>query len=151
MNKWITLALVAALAGGAYWMLRPEPAPQPGAAQGNRPGAGPGNPETGETVAVILPELSAQAQRGQQFFQALCAVCHGPNAGGLDGAAPPLIHLTYRPAHHADMAFVLAARRGVQAHHWGFGNMPPVEGMTDAELRDIITFIREVQVANGIT
>lgn len=48
------------------------------------------------------------------------------------------------------MAFVLAARNGVRAHHWPFGNMTPVPGLTDPELAGIIRFVREVQVANGI-
>jgi hypothetical protein len=39
---------------------------------------------------------------------------------------------------------------GVQAHHWRFGNMPPVEGITRAEVATIITYIRELQRANGI-
>ena len=152
MNKWIALAAVAAIAGGAWWMLRPAPAPAPitTAGQGARPGAAPANPETGETVAVSVPELSAQARRGQQYFQAACARCHGPNAGGIEGKGPPLVHSYYRPAHHADAAIMLAVRRGVQSHHWRYGNMPVIEGITDGEITDIIAFIRSVQQANGI-
>ena len=41
-------------------------------------------------------------------------------------------------------------RRGSQAHHWGFGDMPTVAGVSDADLADIIAFIRETQKANGI-
>ena len=48
------------------------------------------------------------------------------------------------------MAFVMAARNGVRAHHWPFGNMAAVPEVTDAELAGIIRFVREVQVANGI-
>lgn len=48
------------------------------------------------------------------------------------------------------MAFVRAAREGVRAHHWRFGDMPPVEGVSDADLAGIIAFVREVQRANGI-
>jgi hypothetical protein len=48
------------------------------------------------------------------------------------------------------MAFLLAARQGSRAHHWSFGDMPPVPGVSDAELADIIAFVREVQHANGI-
>ena len=50
------------------------------------------------------------------------------------------------------MAFVLAARNGVRAHHWPFGNMPPVEQpLTDGELAAIIAYVRELQRANGIS
>lgn len=98
---------------------------------------------------VAISKLSGAATRGQAAFGAFCATCHGADAGGTN-TGPPLIHKFYRPGHHGDMAFVLAARRGAPAHHWKFGNMPPVQGVTDAELADIITFVREVQKANGI-
>ena len=50
------------------------------------------------------------------------------------------------------MAFVLAARNGVRAHHWPFGDMPPVgQPLTDGELAAIIAYVRELQRANGIS
>jgi mono/diheme cytochrome c family protein len=98
---------------------------------------------------VIVPELSEAGLRGQTAFGKYCATCHGADAGGT-GSGPPLIHKLYHPGHHGDMAFAQAARRGSQAHHWGFGDMPPVAGVSDADLADIIAFIRETQKANGI-
>ena len=100
-------------------------------------------------VDVVIPELSLAGARGEAAFGRYCATCHGADAGGT-GSGPPLIHRIYHPGHHGDMAFVLAARRGSRAHHWSFGNMPPVGGISDAELTDIISFIRETQKANGI-
>lgn len=103
-------------------------------------------------ASVIVPEqLSAQAVQGETYFNAVCASCHGINAAGQDGAAPPLVHRIYEPGHHRDMAFVLAARNGVRAHHWPFGDMLPVEQLlTDGELNAIIAYVRELQRANGI-
>lgn len=102
-------------------------------------------------VEVALPtEFSEAAQIGQRAFEAKCADCHGANAAGQNGVAPPLVHKIYEPGHHSDMAFVLAARNGVRAHHWDFGNMPPVEGLTDADLKMIARYVRELQAANGI-
>jgi len=98
---------------------------------------------------VIVPRLSEAATRGQVAFETYCAACHGADAGGTN-TGPPLIHRFYHPGHHGDMAFIMAARRGARAHHWNFGDMPPVQGVSDAELADIITFVREVQRANGI-
>ncbi|HUS55520.1 MAG TPA: cytochrome c [Thermohalobaculum sp.] len=98
---------------------------------------------------VTVPELSEAGSRGQTAFGAYCASCHGADAGGT-GSGPPLIHKIYHPGHHGDMAFVSAARQGSRAHHWSFGNMPPVAGISDAEIADIIIFVREVQQANGI-
>ena len=81
-----------------------------------------------------VPAPSEEARNGQVVFDRLCASCHGANAAG-GPAGPPLVHSIYRPAHHADVAFVLAVRCGVGAHHWRFGDMPPqpaVRGMRSA-------------------
>lgn len=102
-------------------------------------------------VEVALPaELSADAQIGKRAFDAKCAECHGANAAGQNGVAPPLVHKTYEPNHHSDMAFVLAAKNGVRAHHWNFGNMPAVESVTDGDVKMITRYIRELQKENGI-
>ena len=101
-------------------------------------------------VTVKVPELTGLARQGERVFNARCAVCHGRNAAGQQGVAPPLVHLIYRPAHHADGAFVIAAQQGVIAHHWTFGNMPPVENVTRGELKAIVAYIRALQKENGI-
>ena len=111
----------------------------------------PGSPPSGAALAnVTVPDLSPVAQEGETLFNRSCASCHGKNAAGQDGIAPPLIHKIYEPNHHGDAAFHLAAKNGVRAHHWQFGNMPAVEGVTDPELKKIVVYIREVQRANGI-
>ena len=38
----------------------------------------------------------------------------------------------------------------VRSHHWRFGNMPPVAGITRAEVVSIVTYFRTLQRANGI-
>ncbi|MDF1610335.1 cytochrome c [Hoeflea sp. YIM 152468] len=125
------------LLGGAVFIFRslqtPETAPS-GAALAN----------------VVVPDLSAQARDGEILFNRSCASCHGIDAAGQDGIAPPLVHKIYEPSHHGDAAFHLAAKNGVRAHHWQFGHMPPVEGITDPELDLIVLYVRELQRANGI-
>ncbi len=108
--------------------------------------------ESGAPLAeVVVPaEFSPQAQLGERAFNAKCAVCHGKNAAGQNGVAPPLVHQIYRPAHHGDLAFQMAAQNGVISHHWRFGNMPPVEGVTQADVKTIVAYIRELQRANGV-
>lgn len=101
-------------------------------------------------AAVTVPELSVGGQEGEGLFNRSCASCHGKNAAGQDGVAPPLVHKIYEPNHHADIAFQLAAKNGVRAHHWQFGNMPAVEGITDPEIEKIVVYVRELQRANGI-
>ncbi|MEQ8401586.1 MAG: c-type cytochrome [Roseitalea porphyridii] len=99
---------------------------------------------------VVVPNLSAQAALGKTLFDASCADCHGANAAGRDGVAPPLVHIIYEPSHHSDTSFHLAVQNGVRAHHWSFGDMPPVEGVGEADVTAIIAYIRELQRANGI-
>tara|TARA_R110000737_G_scaffold127218_2_gene159741 strand:- start:4120 stop:4560 length:441 start_codon:yes stop_codon:yes gene_type:complete len=109
-------------------------------------------PEDGAAmVAVTLPDtLSPEGMMGKRAFDAVCADCHGENAAGKMGFAPPLIHKIYEPSHHGDMAFQMAAANGVRAHHWNFGDMPPQPEVTRADVSSIIAYIREVQRANGI-
>lgn len=101
-------------------------------------------------VDVTIPSLNAAQTKGEAVFNANCASCHGKNAAGREGVAPPLIHKIYEPNHHGDMAFVLAAKQGVRQHHWSFGNMPPVPGVSDDEITNIIAYVRTLQRANGI-
>lgn len=109
-------------------------------------------PKQGDPIiAVSLPDtLSAGAQIGKRGFDSICAACHGENASGREGMGPPLVHDDYRPGHRADMAFRLAVQNGVPAHHWSFGNMPPQDGLTRADVAAITTYVRELQRANGI-
>jgi len=133
----IVLVAVAILAvvGVVVWL---------GAPQVANPGKG------AAMIQVQVPSLSTIGAQGQKLFEKNCADCHGNKASGQKGVAPPLIHKVYKPSHHADISFQRAAKFGVRAHHWPFGNMPPVEGVTSAEVDKITVFIREVQRANGI-
>lgn len=100
-------------------------------------------------VAVTVPELSDVALAGETLFDQNCAECHGDNAAGTD-QGPPLVHDIYEPDHHADISFVLAAQRGVRAHHWRFGDMPPQPEVSEEEVQRIVQYVRELQRANGV-
>ena len=137
------LLLTSALAVG-FWFFNAKEDP----VGSTKPGVSDGN---SEIVSVVQPEtFSTNAKIGKLAFDAKCAVCHGTNAAGQDGVAPPLVHKIYEPSHHGDASFLLAAKNGVRAHHWRFGNMPPVEGITDGDVKMIVAYVRELQRANGI-
>ena len=105
----------------------------------------------GALANVLLPDtLSQNAQIGKLAFEVKCVSCHGTNAAGQAGVAPPLVHIIYEPNHHGDESFQRAAALGVRAHHWSFGNMPAVEGLTRTDVKMIVAYIRELQLANGI-
>ena len=106
-------------------------------------------PRQGETAALTLPDLSPEQQTGRALFDANCTECHGQNALGSD-RGPPLLHRIYEPSHHSDSAFLLAVRKGVRAHHWKYGNMPAIDGISDNEVVQITAYVRALQRANGI-
>lgn len=143
MRSAIIVGAVAVVGAIAYVMWPPAEDSQQSARDA---GAG------GDVLAeVILPDgLSQDAQIGKLAFEAKCAACHGNNAAGQDGVAPPLVHVIYEPGHHGDESFQRAAAMGVRGHHWPFGNMSPVEGITRGDVTMIIAYIRELQRANGI-
>lgn len=149
MNNKMLMGLVAVfVAAVAYVILQPN---NPGSPQG-MVREDTSSTEQGAPLAVVkVPaEFSADALIGKRGFEAKCAVCHGINAAGQNGIAPPLVDNIYRPGHHSDMAFVIAAKNGVRSHHWKFGNMPAIKGLTDADVKYIARYIRELQRENGI-
>ncbi|MDE0602316.1 MAG: cytochrome c [bacterium] len=102
-----------------------------------------------ESVAVTVPDLSETARRGADLFEANCSECHSADAGGTS-EGPPLVHIYYEPGHHADFSFHIAVRQGTPQHHWEFGDMDPVPGLSDGEVNEIICYVRELQYANDI-
>ncbi len=86
---------------------------------------------------------------GKALYVKNCARCHGLGGVGTD-KGPPFLNKIYRPSHHSDMSFLMAALNGVRAHHWSFGNMPPVEGVGMAEVGMITQYIRSIQREAGI-
>ena len=106
-------------------------------------------PRQGEAASLMLPDLSPQQHTGRALFDANCTACHGQNALGSD-RGPPLLHRIYEPSHHSDSAFLLAVRKGVRAHHWKYGNMPAIDGISDNEVVQITAYVRALQRANGI-
>jgi len=95
------------------------------------------------------PDFTADAQIGRVLFSANCAKCHGANLRGT-GKGPPFLDKAYRPGHHGDMAFHLAASTGVKQHHWKFGDMPPVAGVSGEDVANIIAYVRLEQKKVGI-
>ena len=133
LPKYLVVAALTAAFGVWIWQL-----------------AGPSGTSEGRTVNVKVPKLSVLATNGKAAFDANCASCHGLNAAGSD-KGPPLVHNVYNPGHHSDGAFFVAAKIGVRQHHWPYGDMPPQPRADDIQLTAIVQYVRELQVANGIS
>jgi len=140
-RKYLLIGACAVAAAAALFFLRPAPANDV---------ASSAPPEGSAMVAIQMPPIEGNAAIGQRIFENVCVACHGTNAVGVEGAGPPLIHVIYEPSHHADESFQRAVAVGVRSHHWRFGDMPPVEGLTRGDVAMVIAYIREIQRANGI-
>ena len=101
--------------------------------------------DAGSGISIQDPEMVAA---GDALYQANCASCHGTDLRGT-AQGPSHLSVVYEPGHHGDAAFLLAARNGVQQHHWGFGNMEPVPGLSDEDISAIVAFVRENQRTQG--
>jgi len=106
-----------------------------------------------ELLATVIAHSSAVANevkipfelaKGQILFEKYCSGCHGLQLDGSD-QGPPLIHPFYKPSHHGDKSFYRAALQGVRQHHWDFGDMKPVEGMTRGKMDSVVPFVRYYQ------
>lgn len=104
-----------------------------------------------QTMQVPKPSegLMPNPALGKKLFAANCASCHGAGLKGSD-KGPPMLHKIYEPSHHGDVAFQLAAKNGVRAHHWGFGDMKPVADVTPNDVAHITAYIRAEQRKVGI-
>jgi mono/diheme cytochrome c family protein len=109
--------------------------------------AGGGSPSA---EAVAGAEMPAEHTDGKRLFDTYCARCHGVHAAGT-GRGPSFLSKIYEPSHHGDEAFLIAVKRGVSAHHWGFGNMPPIPGVSDDDVAKIIGYVRWAQRVAGIS
>lgn len=140
-HKYLLIGACAVAVTAAYSLLRFEPTQHlPQLAR----------PEVSALVEIQMPQIEGNAVIGQRIFEGACATCHGTNAVGIEGAGPPLIHVIYEPSHHADESFQRAVAMGVRSHHWRFGDMPPVGGLTRGDVAMVIAYLREIQRANGI-
>lgn len=104
-----------------------------------------------QTMQIPKPSqnLMPNPALGKKLFAANCASCHGADLKGSD-KGPPLLHKIYEPSHHGDASFQMAAKHGVRAHHWQFGDMKPVPAVTPDDVAHITAYVRMEQRKVGI-
>ncbi len=91
---------------------------------------------------------SGAANSGADVYAASCASCHGDDLRGTD-KGPSHLSIVYEPNHHGDASFRSAIINGVPQHHWNFGDMEPVEGLSAAEIDAVIAYVRTEQERLG--
>lgn len=108
-------------------------------------------PATAQSLQIPKPSpgLMPNPAAGKPLFVKNCASCHGQDLKGTD-KGPPFLHRVYESSHHADAAFQLAVKNGARAHHWRFGDMLPVQGLSPDDVAHITAYIRMQQRIAGI-
>lgn len=95
------------------------------------------------------PKVPFKYALGMKKYQENCSSCHGKWIEGTK-KGPPLLHGFYKPSHHNDRTFYRAALKGVFQHHWNFGPMPKIEGITVKDMDKIVPFLRWLQQEKGL-
>lgn len=103
-----------------------------------------------KATPIIPAQLSAGAQHGRTIINERCIDCHGVDGTGGSRKGPPILHPMYRNEIFPDFVFKNSVLNGKREKNWRFGPMAPVEGLSDADVDDVIAFVREVQAATGV-
>ncbi len=99
---------------------------------------------SGFAAAAETVQIPFSLAKGQVLYEKYCSSCHGPALDGTD-EGPPLVHPFYKPSHHGDKSVYRAVLQGTKQHHWNFGDMEPVPGMTPKKMDSLLPFIRYYQ------
>lgn len=103
------------------------------------------DPESAAATTIVPLAVDADAAT---VYAARCASCHGADLQGTD-KGPSQLSIVYEPGHHGDESFRSAIRNGAKQHHWGFGDMPAVQDITDDQIELVISYIRSEQERLG--
>lgn len=108
-------------------------------------------PARAQAMPIPAPSsgLMPNAALGKGLYAKHCAQCHGASLAGTNNG-PPLVHRVYEPSHHGDAAFQIAVRYGVRQHHWKFGDMSSLPGVSADDVAHITSYVRAEQRNAGI-
>ncbi len=101
-----------------------------------------------DVAETSSPAAGEDVEAGEEVYASSCASCHGADLRGTD-KGPSHLSIVYEPNHHNDDSFRSAIANGAPQHHWGFGNMLPVEGLSDDDVAAVIAFVRSEQERQG--
>jgi nitrite reductase (NO-forming) len=89
--------------------------------------------------------LEAQIARGRAVYLGLCSTCHQLDGQGLPSVFPPLAKSDYLMADaERSIRIVLAGQSGpIEVNGVTYDNvMPPLANLTDHEIADVLTYVR---------
>jgi mono/diheme cytochrome c family protein len=99
------------------------------------------------SMTLMVCAISAHAAAdGEQLFKSICALCHGPQAQGTPGLAPPIKTeqwSRFADARHYVPSVMLAGMNGQLITDAGpfVGVMPPQNRLTDEEIAAVANYL----------
>ena len=102
----------------------------------------------GNALHLPPPGFVGDGAKGAVVYRQNCQSCHGAEARGTE-RGPSLLRGIYAPNRHANLAFHLAVKNGVRAHHDSKGDMPPLQ-VSPEDVEHAIQYVRELQVKAGV-
>ena len=117
-----------------------------------------GGPEQGTYLRELLAEKPSPPSPGEAVYGMACLTCHQPEGKGLPGVYPPLVGSDWVRAEDATplIKLVLHGLSGpitVAGERYGDQPqsvpMPPMGGLTDQQIAEVLTFIRAAYGAGG--
>jgi mono/diheme cytochrome c family protein len=98
------------------------------------------SPSSTGSLALWTP-ASHESLSGAELYQLSCAKCHGKNLEGKEGKGGPALGAGSDAVDHSDDEIT-------EAVFMGEDEMPALQGaLTPAEVRKIISYLREVQAS----
>lgn len=95
-------------------------------------------------LAILLPGVAIGGESdGQELFAAHCGACHGAEAEGIPGLAPPLAGRDLARAREQILHTVLSGLTGVikVGEEFYDGVMPPFAALSDAEIAALVDYV----------
>ena len=88
--------------------------------------------------------LSASIQRGKAVYTSLCIACHQADGGGVPNLNPPLIKTSFVLGDKKRLInILLKGMQGADIDGESYSNvMPPVTQLTNQQIADVLTFVR---------
>ncbi|HEV2485692.1 MAG TPA: cytochrome c [Terracidiphilus sp.] len=93
------------------------------------------------TAAVSLAGTLAFADSGEATYKAKCATCHGSAGTPSPGIAKMM---GVKPASNPSVKALSVAEMTAVVKS-GKGKMKPVAGLTDAQIKDVVTYFRTLK------
>lgn len=97
----------------------------------------PGRPGAVDRRALLTLEARERYDRGREIYAAQCAQCHGEEGQGEEGIAVPLVGSEWVHGGHYNLVRIL-----LQGKEGELGLMPPQNNLTDQQIADVLTYVR---------